>query len=218
VAVNADPGPDYGTIRVLQLPRNTTIPGPGTVQGNFSSDDNVANQLNILQRGGSAVQFGNLLTLPVGGGLLYVEPVYVRASGGESYPLLRKVLVSFGDQIAFEDTLQEALDVVFGEDSVTTGDPPGGGDEPGDPGDPGEPGGTNAALQQALADAQQALEDSQAALAAGDFAAYGVAQEALRDAITRAIAAQGGSNGEGSGDSPSPDPTDTPSPSPSPNS
>jgi len=218
MAVNADPGEDYGTIRVLRLPSSTAIPGPGTVQANFSSDDEVANQLNILQRGGSAVQFGNLLTLPVGGGLLYVEPVYVRASGGESYPLLRKVLVSFGEQIAFEDTLQEALDVVFGgEAGIDTGEEPPAGEEPPPPGEPGA--GANRALQQALADAQQALEDSQAALAAGDFAAYGVAQEALRDAITRAIQAQaqGGSNGEGSGGSPSPSPTETPSPSPSPN-
>src|SRR5699024_2833941 len=71
----------------------------------------------------SQVISGNLLTLPVGGGLLYVQPVYVRATTGTSYPLLQKVLVSFGDEIAFEDTLDEALDELFGGDSgATAGD------------------------------------------------------------------------------------------------
>ena len=58
----------------------------------------------------------------MGGGLLYVQPVYVQSSSGTQYPLLRKVLVSFGDKIGFADTLQEALDQVFGGDSgATTG-------------------------------------------------------------------------------------------------
>ncbi len=63
---------------------------------------------------------GNLLTLPVGGGLLYVQPVFVQASSGTQLPTLQKVLVAFGDEIAFEDTLDEALDVLFGGDSGAT--------------------------------------------------------------------------------------------------
>jgi uncharacterized membrane protein (UPF0182 family) len=67
MAVNADPGEDYGTIRVLQLPRSTTIPGPSQVQNNFESDPVVAQELSLLRRGGSDVELGNLLTLPVAG-------------------------------------------------------------------------------------------------------------------------------------------------------
>ena len=78
--------------------------------------------LNLLSQQGSQVIKGNLLTLPVGGGLLYVQPVYVQSSSGTQYPLLRKVLVSFGDKIGFADTLKEALNQVFGGDSgATTG-------------------------------------------------------------------------------------------------
>jgi len=201
VAVDADPGPDYGQFRVLQLPRSVQINGPSQVQNAFRSDDLVAEQVNILSRG-SKVQFGNLLTLPVGGGLLYVEPVYVQAEATTSFPLLRKVLVSFGDKVAFEDTLQESLDKVFSGDSgVTTGGgtgPPTGGTGGVTP---------NAALSAALADAQKALADSKAALAKGDFAAYGAAQQALADAITRALAA------EKAKPSPSPSPSGTSKPS-----
>jgi len=203
VAVDADPGPDYGQFRVLQLPRSVQINGPSQVQNAFRSDDQVAEQLNILSRG-SKVQFGNLLTLPVGGGLLYVEPVYVQAEASTSFPLLRKVLVGFGDKLAFEDTLQAALDKVFAGDSGASN---GGGDTGG--GEPGTGDGAtpNAALADALADAQSALVDAKAALAKGDFTAYGVAQAKLTDAITRALAA------EKATPNPSPSPSGTSKPS-----
>ena len=93
------------------------MPGPGQVQAKFNADPTVSQQLNLLKQGQSKVINGNLLTLPVGGGLLYVQPVYVQSTGNTGYPLLQKVLVAFGDQIAFEDTLDKALDVLFGGDS-----------------------------------------------------------------------------------------------------
>jgi uncharacterized membrane protein (UPF0182 family) len=107
----------YGKLRLLELPRNSTVSGPGQVQNQFRADPNVSRELNLLGQGDSSVLSGNLLTLPVGGGLLYVQPVYVQSSSGTQYPLLRKVLVAFGDNIGFANTLGEALDQVFGGDS-----------------------------------------------------------------------------------------------------
>ena len=122
---SGEPGvrnPDYGRLRLLELPRSSNVSGPGQVQNNFNSDGNASQVLNLLSQQGSQVIKGNLLTLPVGGGLLYVQPVYVQSSSGTQYPLLRKVLVSFGDNIGFADTLKEALNQVFGGDSgATTG-------------------------------------------------------------------------------------------------
>jgi uncharacterized membrane protein (UPF0182 family) len=210
VAVNADPGEDYGQFRVLQLPRSVQINGPSQVQNAFSSDDIVAEQLNILRRG-TTVKLGNLLTLPVGGGLLYVEPVFVQANDSTSFPLLRKVLVGFGDKLAFEDTLQASLDKVFSGDSGVTPPTTTGGATP----PPGTATG-NAALSAALADAQKALADSKAALAKGDFAAYGVAQKALQDAIERALAAESAKPSPSPSSSASPKSSSSPSPSPSP--
>jgi hypothetical protein len=127
----------------------------------------------------------------VGGGLLYVQPVYVQATANTAaYPLLQKVLVSFGDQIGFADTVKGALDQVFGGDSgqslgtgVESQGGTGGSTET-------ESGTTNASLQAALRSAQQALRDADAALKAGDFTAYGRAQERLKSAIEAAISAQ----------------------------
>jgi uncharacterized membrane protein (UPF0182 family) len=178
-SVNSTAGADYGKITVLQLPRSTNIAGPSQVASNFEAKPDVANALSLLRQGGSDVVLGNLLTLPVGNGLLYVQPVYVQATGNASaYPLLQKVLVSFGDVIGFDSSLKGALDQVFGGNSGTTS--------------AANPTTTNSSadLSTALQSAKQAIADGQAALAKGDFAAYGRAQDRLKAAIAAAVAAQ----------------------------
>ena len=181
--VNSDPGPDYGKISVLQLPRNTNVAGPSQVASNFEAKPEVANSLSLLRRGGSDVVLGNLLTLPVGGGLLYVQPVYVKAtSNTAAYPLLQKVLVSFGDQIGYDDTLKGALDQVFGGNSGTAAGGTSSGTATGTS--------TNSSLASSLASAKQAYADGLAALAKGDFAAYDKAQKRLKSALDAAINAQ----------------------------
>lgn len=178
----------YGKLTLLNLPRETIVPGPGQVQNNFNADSNVSSLLNILRQGSTRVLNGNLLTLPVGGGLLYVQPVYIESTGETSYPLLQKILVAFGDQIAFEDTLELALDALFGGDSgaeVSDGDT---GTTP-DTDQGGTTDSGNAALDQALNKAKQALEDKEAALRAGDWTAFGEADERLQQAIEEALAA-----------------------------
>jgi hypothetical protein len=181
--VNSDPGPDYGKITVLQLPRNTNIAGPSQVASNFEAKPEVANSLSLLRRGGSDVVLGNLLTLPVGGGLLYVQPVYVKATSNTSaYPLLQKVLVSFGDQIGYDDTLKGALDQVFGGNSGTNAGNTTTGGTTGTT--------TNSSLANSLASAKKAYADGLAALAKGDFAEYDKAQKRLKSALDAAINAQ----------------------------
>jgi len=183
--VNSDPGDNYGKFTVLQLQRSTNIAGPSQVASNFEANPTVALSLSLLRQGGSDVVLGNLLTLPVGGGLLYVQPVYVRATANTAaYPLLQKVLVSFGEKIGFDDTLRGALDQVFGGDSGSRDIP--GSDTSSTPGTGS--GGND--LQQALESAQRALADAQAALTRGDFAAYGKAQDRLKAAIEAAVNAQ----------------------------
>jgi len=116
------PREGYGKLRLLELPRDLTVPGPGQVQNNFDANSRVSETLNLLNRGNSSVLKGNLLTLPVGGGLLYVQPVYVQSSQGTKFPLLQKVLVAFGENVGFADTLDEALDQIFGGDSGVEAD------------------------------------------------------------------------------------------------
>ena len=180
--------PNYGKLRLLTLPKALNVPGPGLVQNNFNADSEVSRLLNILRQGSTTVLNGNLLTLPVGGGLLYVQPVYIKSTGETSYPLLKKVLVAFGDKIAFEDTLTAALDSLFGGNSGAAGGASGPVVAPTKPGSGGSAA-PSAALKAALAQARQAMADKAQAMAAGDWTAYGKAEKALKIAIDAALAA-----------------------------
>jgi uncharacterized membrane protein (UPF0182 family) len=183
----------YGKLQLLVLPRDTVVPGPGQVQNNFNADSDVSKLLNLLRQGSTEVLNGNLLTLPIGGGLLYVQPVYIKSTGETSFPLLKKVLVAFGDQIAFEDTLDGALNSLFGGSSGATAGDGSGVTIPNTPTDTTSSTASNTALSSALQTAKQALADKEAALQAGDWTAYGKADKALAKAIQAAINASTGS-------------------------
>ncbi|OZG62394.1 hypothetical protein BLEM_0940 [Bifidobacterium lemurum] len=209
-------GENYGTLRLQELPKDSNVPGPGQAQNNFNANADVSKELNLLQSGSTQVVRGNLLTLPLGGGLVYVQPVYVKSSGATSFPLLKKTLVAFGDQVGFADTLDEALNQVFGGDSgASAGDAENaaddsassdgtssdsgvdtdtGGDGTADgatdgsttDGDTGSTGG-GTELQQALEEAAQAMKDADAAMKNGDWSAYGEAQKQLEESINKAL-------------------------------
>ncbi|WP_425276692.1 UPF0182 family protein [Streptomyces bauhiniae] len=181
MAVDSDPrASDYGKIRILKLPTSTTVDGPKQVQSQFNSEPSIAETISLLSRGHSQVEYGNLLTVPLDGGLLYAEPVYVRG-GTLKYPLLRKVLVTYEGRTAFEDTLDQALDKVFGVK----------GSEPPKTGTTEPPASTNPTVRQALEDAQKAYDAGQEALKSGpDWDAYAKAQKDLQDALKKAEDAQ----------------------------
>jgi uncharacterized membrane protein (UPF0182 family) len=194
VSVDAEAGtPGYGKISILKLPTGRTVDGPKRVQSQFNSEPSIAESIRLLRGGDSEVEYGNLLTVPLDGGLLYVEPVYVRG-GDLKYPLLRKVLVTYGGSTAFEDTLGQALNKVFGAESSTA---------PPDQSTTNPPTSSNPTVQAALGDAQKAFDQGQEALKKGDWKAYGDAQKNLEDALKRAEDAQakadktGGSSGSG---------------------
>jgi uncharacterized membrane protein (UPF0182 family) len=203
LAANADAGhtkgkisPDYGKLTLLTLPKQDTVPGPGQVQNNFNTDTAVANQISLLQKGDTRVTRGNLLTVPVGGGLLYVQPLYVESTAETTYPILRKVLVSFGDKIAFEDTLDAALDDLFGGDSgASAGDSGAPSTETPSTETPTKPTpttpGESAAVKAALADVQTALTNRDAALKSGDLTKYAAADQDLVNALKALFALEG---------------------------
>lgn len=205
-------GSNYGTIRLQELPKDSNVPGPGQAQNNFNASADVSKELNLLESGSTNVQRGNLLTLPLGGGLVYVQPVYVKSSGSTSFPLLKKVLVAFGDQVGFANTLDEALDQVFGgnsgasagdaenvESGTSSGKTDDKTDSSGQQGDASQGGSTDSStgndmsgtasgdLKNALNDAAQAMKDSDAAMKKGDWSAYGEAQKKLQEALNKAI-------------------------------
>ena len=196
MAVNADASSsDYGTIRVLRLPGSTQVDGPSQVANAFETDQAIAEATLPLRQSGAETVEGNLLTLPIGGGLAYVQPLFVeRRAGDASFPLARLVFASFGGTVGVGNTLQDALDEVFqGDSGADTGESggTGGGVDDGET-DPDAPElSTEEQLDQALIDAQSAYNDAQEALREGDFTAYGEAIDRLGEAIERAAQLSG---------------------------
>ncbi|MFI9581449.1 UPF0182 family protein [Streptomyces sp. NPDC052236] len=192
MAVDADANSDkYGTIRLLRV--TETVQGPQQVQSELNGVPEVATFVRDLRGTDSDIEYGNLLTVPLDGGFLYIEPVYARG-GAANYPLLKKVAVAYGGgRPVFKDSLTEALNAVFEQSSAeqppTT---PPDTTPPTTPPDTTQPPATGqAALQDAIQDAVKARADSKAALAKDpqDWAAYGRAQTELEDALKRAEAA-----------------------------
>jgi uncharacterized membrane protein (UPF0182 family) len=190
LAADSDVGPDYGKLTLLTLPKQTSIGGPGFVENSFTTNTTVANQLALLTKGTTKVVLGNLLTLPVGGGLLYVQPVYVESRNETAYPLLREVLVSFGSKIEFQPTLDAALNALFGGSSgAAAGDSNQSTSTPTATSTGGAGGANNPALQKALDAAAADLKARTAAYAANDLVAAATADKALQADIAAAIAA-----------------------------
>lgn len=201
ISVGCDPQ-NYGKIVVLELPGESQTLGPEQVQNRFVSSAEVSKELNLLRQSETDVRFGNLLTLPVGGGLLYVEPVYIeRANRQATFPQLNRVLVAYGDRIGYDPTLRGALNQIFGAGAGDATALPGPQTRTPSQGTPlPAPAGAGVGfatqdIRQAVIDVGDALQRLRQAQAAGDFAAQGKALADLDAASKRfdaAVKAAGG--------------------------
>src|SRR5690606_12199220 len=201
VSASSDPE-EYGKLTVLRLPTNTQTPGPNQVQNQMESTPEVTENRTLFNNPNVTAIFGNLLTLPVAGGLLYVEPIYIQRNEPDSYPQLARVLVSFGGRVGFAETLEGALEEVFGPgagQAASTEDgseqqqpqrPERPGQQPPPPSDQDQQ--ASPELQRAVSDIQSALEHLRRAQQAGDFGDIGAAYQELDAAIRRFDQAQGG--------------------------
>jgi len=183
VSVDSDATSDtYGQIQVLQLPNENT-PGPGNIANEMQSDPNVTQALLPLNQGGSSrVTPGNLLTLPVTGGLMYVQPIYAtRQLSDASYPILRYVVVSYGDQVGIGTTLASAIIDVLGGEAA----PP---DDGGNPlPDDGGSGNIPARVRNLLAQAEQDFDAADEAFKQGKVGQWATLIEQGRQKVDEAI-------------------------------
>ncbi len=106
--------PNYGEVVVYKLPKERLIYGPAQIEAKIDQDTEISRQLSLWDQRGSSVIRGNLMIIPIENSFLYVEPVFLIAQGVD-IPQLQRVIVSNGEKIAMEPTLQAALNVVFGK-------------------------------------------------------------------------------------------------------
>jgi uncharacterized protein len=122
VYVNSEPGPDYGKFTVVNFPSGSDGgEAPSQVQNDIESDTTITEALTLQRGGNSSVVLGDLEAVPVGGRMLYVEPVYTQSSGGASFPILRHVIALYGNgDPSFDDDLNHAIADAIKSDVGTT--------------------------------------------------------------------------------------------------
>ncbi|MEO5877190.1 MAG: UPF0182 family protein [Streptosporangiaceae bacterium] len=179
--------PTYGQIRLLKLPTDKVIWGPVQVQNEFNKI--VSQDLKLLANQSAQVVPGNLLTLPFGDGFLYVQSVFTQSAGSAAgnnsakIPLLKNVLVAFGETSGYGTTFEEALNKVLAGGGTVT---PPTENKP----DEQKPVATSPTVQAAVDAVNQAYKDAETALKSGDLTKYAAAQKTLGDAIKRLVEAQ----------------------------
>jgi hypothetical protein len=122
LAARSDP-PHYGKLIALEFPKAKLIYGPRQIDARIDQDAVISQQLSLWNQRGSQVIRGSLLAIPIEKSLLYVQPLYLSAEQG-SLPELKRVIVGFGNQIVMEETLEEALQKIFGGKPVSVQTPP----------------------------------------------------------------------------------------------
>jgi uncharacterized membrane protein (UPF0182 family) len=158
---------------VYRFPRQITVFGPQQVEARINQDPDISAQFTLLSQSGSQVISGNLLVLPVEETVMYVQPVYLQATGMEGAPSeLTFVIVATNEEVEMRPTLEEALAAVAGDDDTAPTDA-------GSANVEGELAPGVAPIQSTVADALEAYEQGQRALQEGDWAAYGESQAEL---------------------------------------
>ncbi len=177
-------GDKYGEMIIYKLPKNKLVYGPFQIETRISQDTEIARQLSLWDQRGSEVIRGNLLVIPIEDSLLYVEPMFMKASGGNSLPEMRRVIVAYGDTIVMEKTLGEALGSIFGVTDVGTS--PAESSEQGDE-EKSMTGGLAADIDVDLGElvqsANELFEKAQTASQAGDWAKYGEHLQNLEEVL-----------------------------------
>ena len=204
ISVDSDPGPDYGKMTVLRVPSSNVIQGPEQIANTFNSTSAISKDISLLDSGGSSVIHGNLLTLPIGNSFLYVEPLYVQASGANGYPILQRVLVAYGDKVGYAANLSNALlNLSVGETGASlttpgsTSPPASSASSSSTPTPSATPSQSSsippvtAGELQLLAQLDAALNRLQAAYKSGDFTAVGQAQSDVQRLTAEYLQARG---------------------------
>ncbi len=117
LAVQNDPG-KYGQKLVYEFGKDSLIYGPKQIEARIDQDPAISQQLTLWNQQGSGVVRGNLLVIPIGGSLLYVEPLYLQASNGK-IPQLKRVILATADRVVMGDNLGLALAGLFGNNVLT---------------------------------------------------------------------------------------------------
>lgn len=157
-------GDKYGQLILYQFPKDRIIYGPMQIESQIDQSPEISKEFSLWNSAGSTYIRGNMFVIPIENSLVYVEPVYLEAANTGSLPEVKRVIVAYGDRIAYEPTLSAALDALFGAGTGEEQTP----QETPSQGTSGE-----LSVDQLIQLANEAFKNANAAQQSGDWAAYG---------------------------------------------
>lgn len=170
-------GEHYGKLVVYRFPKQSLVFGPRQIVNRINQDTEIARQITLWDQRGSEVIRGELLVIPIEKSLIYVQPLYLRAEGGQ-IPELKRVVIAHQNQVVMAETLEAGLSLLFGggagRPTVT--------EAPSPEAVPGAATGISATL---LRQVQDAYDRAIAAQRAGNWAQYGEEMNRLGDLLRR---------------------------------
>lgn len=173
-------GAQYGKLLVYRFPKQSLVFGPRQIMNRINQDTEIARQITLWDQRGSEVIRGELLVIPIEKSLIYVQPIYLRAEGGQ-IPELKRVVVAHQNQVVMAETLDAGLALLFGgaagaRPSVVVDEPPA--TAPG----AAPATGVNATIARQI---QEAYDRAIAAQRAGNWAQYGEEMNRLGELVRR---------------------------------
>jgi uncharacterized membrane protein (UPF0182 family) len=171
-------GANYGKLVVYSFPRQSLVFGPAQIVNRINQDTEVARQITLWDQRGSEVIRGELLVIPIEEALIYVQPLYLRAQGGQ-IPELKRVVVAQESRVAMEETLEAGLARLFGGAAPTLATR-GGPEAPA-----AQTTGPNETMAQLARDAADAYEKARAAQRNDDWTTYGAEMKRLGEILRR---------------------------------
>ncbi len=185
--------PNYGAVRVYQFPSDTTVFGPAQIEARIDQDPVISGQITLWNQSGSTVVRGNLIVIPVGNSLVYLQPVYLQSTSSK-FPEFQRIVVASPTTVVWSNTLADALNkLLAAQGGGTTPSPSPSGGPTASPG-PGAtatpaptttPSGLPTDVQGLVNYANAHFDLAQQALHNGDFATYGAEMDKVQAALQR---------------------------------
>jgi uncharacterized membrane protein (UPF0182 family) len=172
-------GAEYGRLRVYRLSRQTLVFGPTQIENRINQNTEISRQVSLWDQRGSQVLWGDLLVIPIGTSLLYVQPLYLRAQGGK-IPELKRVVVAYQNEVSMAETLDGALAQLFGGSAAPRGEA-----VPTAAAGGGVAAPVDAQTRALLVEARQHYDNAMQAQRAGDWATYGTEIRQLGELLSR---------------------------------
>ena len=181
-------GENYGQLVLYQFPKSKTVYGPEQIEAQIDQNTEISQDFSLWSSSGTSYSRGNMFIIPINTSLLYVEPVYLEANNS-SIPEVKRIIMVYNDEIAYEETVAECLISLFGEDAANgiegsdqTSEPSPGDGETDDPGTTTD---TQLSESELIQRAVEAFENAQNASQGGDWAGYGEYLNELEDYLNQ---------------------------------